>query len=931
MGTNPELGMRWTPCTCPISIDFSLWFPHFPSVTISRHFHGWDASPLPSAIAILTRPWAEMGFQGPLDLRGLLVLVPTRHAGRRLRAELARFAAEKKSAVLAGAIVTPEHLIPPRPEAASDLLALAVLARLLCDRHADLPALFPVAGADWSFAFALGIARQLQDVRRQLAAANRSAADLVPLAAAEDQDRWSAISRLEQDLIQHLSRLGRPDPLQALRQAAITPPPSFPFSRIASLFIPDLPPVATCALQTLSASLPVDIHLSAPPSEADRFDIFGRPVPDQWEQESLPFGQTQIHVFDQAPDETDALADLLIAANHNHRALAVCTPDPDHARALERRLQMSGHPLYLPNGIPLESTSPGRLLSAWLALLRQRDYASTAAFLRHPDAQDGLLHRLGLDDASALLSALDQCQADHLPTSFHDLLAFARSSDPDGPLAAALDFLLARFDDPIASFLADLYEWRAPSPDPLFVQAAQAVSDLLRSSDDTARLLHLSPADALDLLRCALSLQQVFPKPNSSALPETLGWLEVQWDSSPILLLADMREGVIPETRIGDAFLPDSLRQTAGLPGNREAFARDLFLARALLASRPPGGVRFLYSRRAANQDPQLPSRILLACPPDELPARIDLLFGQPALRAPRPDAPPLPALRLTPPACPPSLIPSRISVTAFRSYLACPFRFYLSQVLRMRPQDDGARELDPSGFGTLAHEALHLLASTPSLDDETQLQSLLLAELDRLARRQFGPLPSFALQIQLDSLRQRLCAAAHLHAASVREGWRIVAAEETFEAPLDGMLLRARIDRIDRHLHDGRIRILDYKTTDAGPAPNETHYQSRNKEWIDLQLPLYRFLYEQRHPDAAVSVGYFNLPKAVANAGISELDFASRDGDLYPSALQTARDVIARIQSGLFWPPAPVRPDADDFSLLFSGGDDLLQEPSAP
>jgi ATP-dependent helicase/nuclease subunit B len=177
-------------------------------------------------------------------------------------------------------------------------------------------------------------------------------------------------------------------------------------------------------------------------------------------------------------------------------------------------------------------------------------------------------------------------------------------------------------------------------------------------------------------------------------------------------------------------------------------------------------------------------------------------------------------------------------------------------------------------------------------------------------------------------------------------------------------MLLRARLDRIDRHV-DGRIRILDYKTTDAGSSPRETHYQPRNKAWADLQLPLYRYLYEQLYPSAAagsrpppppdgsrppppcaegepraasgehrpppqITVGYFNLPKAATDTRIEMFDLHPKDDDLYPSALAAARTVIAAIRAGQFWPPAQLRPDRDDFALLFAGGAGLIQEPPA-
>ncbi|HAL91560.1 MAG TPA: hypothetical protein DCM68_00855 [Verrucomicrobia bacterium] len=928
-------------------------------MTIARHFHGWTTSSLPAAVEILTRGWKG---QGPIDLRDSLIVVPTRHAGRRLRAELARIAAQKGTAVLTNSIVTPEHLVPLPPGVANDSLVLALLARRLLGQHEKLPTLFPAKGTQWDFTFALGLAAQLQDVRRQLNEADRSAADIVSLVPEEERDRWSEIAQLEKGLVQDISRLGLKDPLVARREAARRPADPAPYSRIIALFVPDLPALAVRMLQAMSATGSVELHILAPESEAARFDEWGRPLPDRWENEPLPLDDRQIHVFEQAPDETEALASLLIQANHHKQALTVCTPDPGNAQALARRLQIDGLSLYLPNGVPIASTAPGRLLSAWLALLRQRDYASTAAFLRHPDAQDWLGIRLELEDANALLSQLDQCQTKHLPTAFDDLLRFAKQGKGYPVLARSLEELKKHFADSVPVFLADLYDCRKPSsalpPDPLFAEAAKSLADLVQTTGESAQVLGLDREDSIDLLRTAMATEMVFPKPNPSAAGETIGWLEVQWETSPAVLLADMREGIVPETRIGDAFLPDSLRAKAGIAGNREWFARDLFLARTLLASHPPEGVRFLYSRRAANQDPQLPSRILLACPDNELPKRVELMFGRPGLRATADAAPASPILPIVPPACKPERIPKSLSVTAFKAYLACPFRFYLAQVLGMKSEDDSAREIDIMEFGTLAHDALRILKKHEALDDEAEIQSLLLAELDRLAQTQFGPRPSFAAIVQLESLRQRLSAAAKIHAAAVREGWRIISAEEKFEAELDGMILRARIDRIDRHLESGRIRILDYKTSDGGESPIKTHFRPNSEErWVDLQLPLYRFIYEQLHlrasrslpPCAAgeqksasgdarspggaiIAVGYFNLPKATGKTGIVEMDLRGKAGeDLYADAIAKAREVIAGIQAGQFWPPTDKAIRFDDFEPLFAGGGSLIREPGKP
>ncbi|MDD4341955.1 MAG: hypothetical protein PHO14_06945, partial [Kiritimatiellae bacterium] len=318
-------------------------------------FHGWDLASLPTAVTILTQDWDG---NGPLDLRHCRIVVPTRHAGRRLRSKLAQMTAEKGSAVLSGPIVTPEHLIPLPADIADDSLVLALLARRLLRQPPA--ALFPdaTANAPWDFSMALGIATQLQDVRRQLNDADQSASDVLALVPDEEQARWQAIAQLEDEMGHELTRLGLQDPLRARREAAHRRADLPPGTRVVVVFVPDLSPLAARMLQSMSAHHPVELHVLAPASERDRFDAWGRPLPDRWETEPLPLDEHHIHVYEQAPDETEAIANTLLEAEQHQRALAVCTPDPDNARALARHLQAENLRLYLPNGVPPGTTAP---------------------------------------------------------------------------------------------------------------------------------------------------------------------------------------------------------------------------------------------------------------------------------------------------------------------------------------------------------------------------------------------------------------------------------------------------------------------------------------------------------------------------------------------------------------------------------------------
>ena len=165
------------------------------------------------------------------------------------------------------------------------------------------------------------------------------------------------------------------------------------------------------------------------------------------------------------------------------------------------------------------------------------------------------------------------------------------------------------------------------------------------------------------------------------------------------------------------------------------------------------------------------------------------------------------------------------INVTAFRLYLACPFRFYLSQVLKLRVSHDEAEELGPDTFGTLLHEVLKKFGTGAArhASDPGQIREFLFHELAAYVATHYGPVRMPALEVQLEQLRRRLAAFADWQAQWVAAGWRIrhVETDGGESKPTlsinakTKMALRGRIDRIDER--DGEFAIFDYKTGDQG------------------------------------------------------------------------------------------------------------------
>jgi ATP-dependent helicase/nuclease subunit B len=136
--------------------------------------------------------------------------------------------------------------------------------------------------------------------------------------------------------------------------------------------------------------------------------------------------------------------------------------------------------------------------------------------------------------------------------------------------------------------------------------------------------------------------------------------------------------------------------------------------------------------------------------------------------------------------------------------------------------------------------------------EDAEAIQGELARLLDDEARLRFGAQPLPAVRLQIEQLRARFGGFARWQAGWVAQGWRIERAEavpagDGVAFDVDGVpiLLRGKIDRVDRNDRTGEWCVLDYKTSEGGVGPDEAHRRGRAgaKVWVDLQLPLYRRL----------------------------------------------------------------------------------------
>lgn len=933
---------------------------------IQRHFLGWDR-PIAEAVRDYLIPDKT---PDAVDLGDTLVVVPTRQAGRRLRETLALHCttepktpdtqdappAAPSGGMLSAQVVVPASLFRP-PERADyhetgALLSRAVWTDVLLEADpAKFASLFPVADIARDAAWAQSAGQTLQQLREILADGGHTLQSVFATYAdtLEEPDRWQDLAEAEHRYLTRIQALDRNDAI--LRKIEQASRPSLPdgITRIVVASVPDPSLLMIRALKALQATLPIDILVIAPPSHQKYFDAWGRPIPEMWQSQpiDIPDPANALALTGTPKAQADSAVHAIAenADRFGPADVAIGVPDRTVIPFLETTLTEMGLPVFDPAEQWLRDHSLYGLLDAIVALYSTRRYTALRTLLRHPDVM-AYLHAESIPVADTL-TALDTLQNQILPSRLDDITAHLTASSAPSPLAAALTLiapLLEKLDTPplataIRSVLQTLYAKRLISSknadDAIFAAAAKTVSDALTEfaelEDDIAQR---DTSTALQLLMQHLSEQTYHAEREDSQI-DLEGWLELPWNPAPFLIATGMNEGCVPDGRLSDVFLPDTLRRQLELRNDAGRLARDAYLMTVLIETRrDTGTTRFIVGKTSAVGDPLKPSRLLFRCPEPELPTRATTLFAP--IEEHEPHHASTISFRLDPLAplngtLPPDAIRT-LHVTDFRGYLACPFRFYLQKVLRMDPLDDRKRELDALDFGTLLHDALRAMGASDMwrAENPDKLADFLIAHVDAaLARRFPHPLP-LPIQISQDAARQRLRQAAAQQVDLTQAGWEPLHVEMRYEMHLKGLPLHGTIDRIDQHRDTHALRIIDYKTSDTPASPQDTHLGvcrdttpefaqvsigKKTKRWTDLQLPLYQLLLRANGlATENIEVAYFNLPKAIMQTGLAPWN--NWTPALLDAAHQCAEAVVTQIQDAVFWPPSP-RVDYDPFAFL--------------
>jgi ATP-dependent helicase/nuclease subunit B len=590
------------------------------------------------------------------------------------------------------------------------------------------------------------------------------------------------------------------------------------------------------------------------------------------------FENVRVLEADTPAEEAQALALALREALETPgRTAALVTPDRALARRVAAHCRRWGIMVDDSAGQPLARTPPGSLALAMVTALAEH-FAPVAllALLKHPLVRRGEMRLDWLERVRQLDLALrgvrpaqgldgvgahiDHWLNEH-PKQDRSLAAWwaevealltpleRQAGETDlAALALALQTTL--------SALAGEAVWAGPE--------GRALAARLEALGLEGQVFGPFGSDEAPALLTAL-LADIAVRPAWGGHPRLslLGPVEAQLMRADLMILAGLNEGVWPAPLSPDPWLAPAIRARLGLPGQARAIgtaAADF--VRAL------GAPEVLLSRaRRDASAPMLPSRFLA-----RLDAHVARFSGETGglgrearlLRYARGlDARQAPLSAARPAPCPPpELRPRDVSVTEVDTLIADPFAFYAKRMLRLKPLDPLDADPDAADRGQLLHGVLEQWIKGGTLDP-ARLASLGEAML-------LSACGGFPLLVALWGPRARraLDWAGRMLLDRVAAGWQPLAAEAKGEMSLDnGIILRGRADRIDRH-QDGSLSIVDYKT---GQPPGVQQV----REGLSNQLPLLATLAE--------AGAFRDGARALAAAPVSMLEYWRLSGGEKP------------------------------------------------
>lgn len=920
-----------------------------------------------------------------LDLSDILVLVHSSEGRRKLIFNLTKIAKEKGLSLLPPRICLTDHIFSPGSRKEVNLISPLERKLFLSGIVKDLDMaqytnLFPnPPSTSNTFPWQFKIASLINDTISLLAENGYTIASVAEsktnLIGCESI-RWSELSEIEKQYQSALSELGLKD--SDHHKIHFSQNPSIPegIRKVILIGVMDPLPILTTTIGRISEKVPTGIWIYADERDSDGFDSFGRPIYEFWKGKHIKQTSGESPIFIEGTPEQQAgrVEQIMRQISENKRDLSigditVFSINSKLAPFIKGTLESSGLEVFDPSGTPVIMTEAIKLIKAIISFYSEKDYSSFSALLRNNDYLLYIKDKNPEFDAFSFLQTLDLLQNKYKSNSFDSLKSAVQkeysetgkyrieSTQVSIAIRATEEFLktieTSCLFELVRKCLSEVYGNKKISAkdDALFIKSVEKITESLNELKSLRIKLPSSSGDLIYLFNEYLRNQNIYMEHQDNAI-NLQGWLESFWSGSKYLILAGVNEGFLPSGGASNLFISEKIKEGLGLRNNKTYFARDAYILYTILKTRnkedgnfPP--VSLIVGRYNTDTEALKPSRLLYLCDDEELLSRIEKFWGQ--------EGGNLDALELKDHDSNKNSFElklfrkeagSRISASTIKTYLESPLMYYLKYVLKMKSVDDSSSELDNMEFGTFCHFAFEELGKMLKEDfpdgqypDEEFLRNNLHQAAENYVKSMFGADPSLSIQIAMESVKSRLSKAAEVLREDFDKGWQILYVENKCELEMDQDMVRllledknvtlsktytisGKCDRIDINHKLRKIRILDYKTSESGKGPSETHmagikkigkykelehalFEKGNKthRWIDLQLPVYYMIISSlsgiKKYNYSIESAYFNIPSSLDKTTIAAWK-GSMEEDMQSAKKALAR-IILNIDRGIF------------------------------
>lgn len=878
---------------------------------------GWNA-PLPVLFGQLLKE--RHGQNGPFDK--VCVFVPSSRFGRHLLAELF---SEDEEALHPPVVLTPNRYLrqwsETVPELATETARLLSWRRVLARfPRGRLGPLFPGLASASTASVPFDLAVQLLRLQDELAEMGWTIGQIAEHDAMEPE-RWQVLSELEAAYLEALEEAGWMDPNRAFSRLQRSIPEELAVcDTLYVVGLHNLTPRQMALIEDFAQSGRRVEHIWAVPEDQIKtLDGWGHPDPDYWESAPIPDHVVEGLVKKVAEPMAAVHAILPLAKAYSESVddLALVSCEADVRETLIEMAAFEGLVFYDPEGDLWEQNPLGNCLLKGLSWHKSRGLDDLQDLLQHE------LFRAWIDSWSGnpnqLQKSLYKVQKDKFLETYSALC--------DGDLASSREIgqirnLVERMEQQLFSgfasgFLKGL--WTMANRLGAFLKSDEGGDPRLLVEELHETLgASLDGAEGEELFRYLMRTRRFYPDRDPHERPVS-GWLEAPWETAPHLVLVGIPDATVPGPKNRSPFLSPGLRKSLGLPGHREEAAFHALRLRLMLESRSgEGRLDILHYEKALSGAAVLPSRFLFNASTGGVVRRTRFLMKSEAPERVTPASSFGSQLCLPEPG-----VPESLSISGMNLYLNNPFHYYLKYIQKWEAFEKLPIEMDALQFGTLAHAVLDRFAAEVRqrpTSKSAEIRAFLLAELDRTARERLGSDPAPAVQIQLDSMRQRLLALGDVFEACFQSGYMVCETEWDFgkeqHLSLGPMRLKGIIDLVLHRPSDNRYLLVDYKTRDSAKGAQAAHYNKPRAvpddpflpeqyfalgdkiyRWNDLQLPLYAHAWKEIR-GADVACAYINLAKAVSQI---KLDIWEVTPEEVKCAVTCAEAIAGKVERGEF------------------------------